>query len=210
MARNPVTFSNGTLVQKAQVEIGGTTYDVEPAQYEGSTPLSANNINLLQTRLYDYVDEKTTNTVQVYKETVQPNSGYNSQMPINICWKRVGKIVTVDLSVTITKPSAGSVTMGGISSARYSINIPSWAVPSSNYNNIYYNNDENKILLGDIRKFMLNGYTNGSINTSGAYSILLVLYYNKTTGNIEYTGSYANADSDANRTIYASLSYIID
>lgn len=62
MARNPVTFINGTLVQKAQVEIDGTTYDVEPAQYDGTTPLSANNLNLLQTRLYDYVDEISTKT----------------------------------------------------------------------------------------------------------------------------------------------------
>lgn len=59
MARNPVTFSNGTLVQKAQVEIDGNIYEVEPAQYDGTTPLSASNLNLLQTRLYDYIDEQS-------------------------------------------------------------------------------------------------------------------------------------------------------
>lgn len=58
MARNPIVFNNGTLVSNAKVEIGGTIYDVEPAQYEGTTPLSANNLNQLQTNLYDYVDEK--------------------------------------------------------------------------------------------------------------------------------------------------------
>lgn len=58
MSRNPVTFSNGTLVQKAQVEVDGTTYEVEPAQFSGTTPLSASNLNLLQTRLYDYVDNE--------------------------------------------------------------------------------------------------------------------------------------------------------
>lgn len=75
MARNPVTFSNGTLVQKAQVEIDGTTYDVEPAQYDGTTPLSANNLNLLQTRLYDYVDENNTNKQnKVLHGTTVPSS----------------------------------------------------------------------------------------------------------------------------------------
>lgn len=61
MARNPVIFSNGTLRKKAQVEIDGTTYEVEPAQYDGTTPLSANNLNLLQTNLYDYIDEENLN-----------------------------------------------------------------------------------------------------------------------------------------------------
>ena len=58
MARNPVVFENGTLVQKANVEIDGAIYEVEPAQYEGNTPLSANNLNQLQENLYDYIDEK--------------------------------------------------------------------------------------------------------------------------------------------------------
>lgn len=57
MARNPVVFQNGTLVQKATVEIDGNVYEVEPAQYEGTTPLSANNLNRLQDNLYDYIDE---------------------------------------------------------------------------------------------------------------------------------------------------------
>ena len=56
MARNPIVFSNGTLVSNAKVNVEGTIYDVEPAQYEGTTPLSASNLNQLQTNLYDYVD----------------------------------------------------------------------------------------------------------------------------------------------------------
>ena len=71
MTRNPVTFSNGTLVQKAQVEIDGNIYEVEPAQFSGTTPLSANNLNLLQTRLYDYVDEKK---FEVLHGTTDPTS----------------------------------------------------------------------------------------------------------------------------------------
>lgn len=58
MARNPIVFQNGTLVSNAKVEVGGTVYDVTPAQYEGTTPLSANNLNQMQTNIYDYVDDE--------------------------------------------------------------------------------------------------------------------------------------------------------
>lgn len=71
MARNPVVFENGTLVQKATVEIDGNVYEVEPAQYEGTTPLSANNLNRLQNNLYDYIDEKK---VEVLHGTNVPSS----------------------------------------------------------------------------------------------------------------------------------------
>lgn len=43
-----INFENGTLISKAKVEVGGTIYDVEPAQYEGTTPLSAQNLNQIQ------------------------------------------------------------------------------------------------------------------------------------------------------------------
>ena len=66
MARNPIVFQNGTLVSNAKVEIDGTVYDVTPAQYEGTTPLSANNLNQLQTNIYDYVDEEIEGITDVY------------------------------------------------------------------------------------------------------------------------------------------------
>lgn len=73
MARNPIVFSNGTLVSNAKVNVGGTIYDVEPAQYEGSTPLSASNMNQLQTNLYDYVDSKV---IDEYSEST--TDGYSA------------------------------------------------------------------------------------------------------------------------------------
>lgn len=46
-------WQNGTLVSKAKVEIGGQIYDVEPEQYSGQTPLSAENLNAMQDALID-------------------------------------------------------------------------------------------------------------------------------------------------------------
>jgi len=83
MARNPITFQNGTLVANAKVEVGGTVYDVTPAQYEGSTPLSANNLNQLQTNLYDYTDEKNNELkgTIVYNNSSGVNNNINFTFP---------------------------------------------------------------------------------------------------------------------------------
>lgn len=48
-------FENGTLINKAKVIIDNTTYDVEPAEYEGTTPLSAETLNEMQDTLLQIV-----------------------------------------------------------------------------------------------------------------------------------------------------------
>ena len=53
-------WENGTLVSKAKVEIGGQIYDVEPEQYSGTTPLSAENLNQMQDGIYEDIDKKTS------------------------------------------------------------------------------------------------------------------------------------------------------
>lgn len=45
---NKINFQNGTLVSKAKVTINDTVYEVEPAEYEGTTPLNAENLNQMQ------------------------------------------------------------------------------------------------------------------------------------------------------------------
>ncbi len=80
MARNPVVFQNGTLVSNAKVEVDGTIYDVTSAEYEGSTPLSASNLNQLQTNLYDYIDEKIGNLKgDILWTNTNPTSDFASQ-----------------------------------------------------------------------------------------------------------------------------------
>ena len=43
-----INFQNGTLISRGKVEVDGKVYDVEPPQYEGTTPLSAEILNELQ------------------------------------------------------------------------------------------------------------------------------------------------------------------
>lgn len=50
-------WQNGTLVSKAKVEIDGKIYEVEPEQYSGQTPLSAENLNQMQDGIYEDIDK---------------------------------------------------------------------------------------------------------------------------------------------------------
>lgn len=65
---NKINFQNGTLVSKAKVTINGTVYEVEPAEYEGTTPLNAENLNQIQTNA-----ENAINTVQSNLNTTDQN-----------------------------------------------------------------------------------------------------------------------------------------
>ena len=53
-------WQNGTLVSKAKVEIDGNIYEVEPEQYTGTTPLTAENLNQMQDGIYEDIDKKTS------------------------------------------------------------------------------------------------------------------------------------------------------
>lgn len=53
-------WKNGTLIQNARVNVEGTMYDVEPAQFEGETPLSAENLNYMQDQIYEEIKKANT------------------------------------------------------------------------------------------------------------------------------------------------------
>ena len=48
MALEKFNWQNGSLIEPAKVNIEGVSYDVVEAQFEGETPLSASNLNLMQ------------------------------------------------------------------------------------------------------------------------------------------------------------------
>ena len=49
-------WQDGTLVSKAKVEVGGTIYEVDPEEYSGTTPLSANNLNAMEDDIYENIN----------------------------------------------------------------------------------------------------------------------------------------------------------
>lgn len=65
-------FKNGTLVSKAKVTINGTIHEVEPEEYEGETPLSAEVLNEMQDNIEESINGKrilVTTTSEVTQNT---------------------------------------------------------------------------------------------------------------------------------------------
>lgn len=81
-----IKFENGTLVSNAKVEVGGIIYDVTPEQYEGTTPLSASNMNAIQDNAEEAIDEVTT---YKYKLTITADKESGEEIVIP-CYYKVG------------------------------------------------------------------------------------------------------------------------
>ena len=65
-------FKNGTLISKAKVTINGTIHEVEPEEYEGETPLSAEVLNEMQDNIEESINGKrilVTTTSEVTQNT---------------------------------------------------------------------------------------------------------------------------------------------
>lgn len=65
-------FKNGTLVSKAKVTINSTIYEVEPEEYEGETPLSAEVLNEMQGNIEESINGKrilATTTSEITQNT---------------------------------------------------------------------------------------------------------------------------------------------
>ena len=84
-----IKFENGTLVSNAKVEIGGTIYDVTPEQYEGTTPLSASNMNAIQDNAQEAISELEPHKYQL-TITEDKEAGEEIEIP---CYYKVGASV---------------------------------------------------------------------------------------------------------------------
>lgn len=71
---NKINFQNGTKVSDAKVTIDGTDYTVTPASYSGTTPVSASNLNQLQTYIEQAIADITlpVGVVQAYAGATAP------------------------------------------------------------------------------------------------------------------------------------------
>ena len=74
---NKIPFQDGTKVSNAKVTIDGTDYNVTPAQYTGTTPLTAYNLNLLQDRIEDAIDE-----INSYSTSEKQIGTWNNEKPL--------------------------------------------------------------------------------------------------------------------------------
>ena len=84
-----IKLETGTLVSNARVEIGGTIYDVTPEQYEGTTPLSASNMNEIQDNAEEAISELEPHKYQL---TITENKSAGEEIVIP-CKYKVGSDV---------------------------------------------------------------------------------------------------------------------
>ena len=80
-----IKFEDGTLVSNAKVEIGGTIYDVTPEQYEGTTPLSASNMNAIQDNAEEAIKEVAT-TLEQLTTDVENKHTYSTEEQVIGTW----------------------------------------------------------------------------------------------------------------------------
>ncbi|MCI8346633.1 MAG: hypothetical protein HFJ12_01620 [Bacilli bacterium] len=65
-------WENGSKIAEANVEINGNIYNVNPAQFEGKTPLSAQNLNAMQDGIYEdltTIKELSNENILDYEES---------------------------------------------------------------------------------------------------------------------------------------------
>ena len=70
-----MNFEDGQLVKQASVTINEIEYQVSPAEYSGSTPLSAFSLNKMQDNIEEAINiQRATVTLS---STVNANTNYN-------------------------------------------------------------------------------------------------------------------------------------
>lgn len=65
MTLKKIGWKNGTLVNKASVTINGIVYEVEPEQYSGETPLSAENLKKMEDNIENAINVVKTETLKL-------------------------------------------------------------------------------------------------------------------------------------------------
>ena len=72
---NKITFEDGTKTQEAYVTVGEQNYQVNPAVWQGTTPLKAQNLNKMQDNIEEAINiQRATVTLE---STVNANTNYN-------------------------------------------------------------------------------------------------------------------------------------
>lgn len=91
-----IGWQNGTLVSKAKVEIDGVIYEVEPEEYTGSTPLSAENLIKMENNIEYAINAVAPDTGWQDLTLAQDITAQSSAAVYKPQYRKIGKIVYVE------------------------------------------------------------------------------------------------------------------
>lgn len=141
-------WQNGTLVSKAKVEIDGKIYEVEPEQYSGQTPLSAENLNQMQDDFLNFI-------YPVGSIIYNANSNFNPNTEFGGTWEKIkGKMIIgyddTDDDFNTLKATGGNKT--------HTQTVEELAIHKHNF----ADGDSKRVLYWDAGLSSIGGLTSGS------------------------------------------------
>lgn len=122
MALDKFNWQNGSQVEPAKVEIEGVSYDVVDAQFEGETPLSASNLNLMQDTLLSNVKDNLEDESKIASCKAVKDIYSTDEVKTNKVWID-GKSIYRKTFTTTNLPSNATTTLGSISNLDTIIDI---------------------------------------------------------------------------------------
>ena len=163
-----IGWENGTLVSKAKANIGGTIYEVEPAQYSGKSPMSAENLKKMEDNAESAINEATEKNI-ITGEEFETNKFIDGKRVygkrIN-CGNLPGAQSEITVATGINFPEQEIVRIEGIATSK--------SKKAAILLNTYYNN------FLKVQLFFTNG--NLRINSEddrSTYVAYVTLYYTK-------------------------------
>ena len=89
MALDRIGWENGSLVEPAKVLADNT---IQPAQYEGKTPLSAANLKKMEDNTENFVNEQVGDLNSLNTTDKSSTVGAVNEIVANLEWKLVGSV----------------------------------------------------------------------------------------------------------------------
>lgn len=188
-----INFQNGTLVSKAKVTVGGTVYEVEPEEYEGETPLSAEILNEMQDNI-----ENAINTVQsnlnTTNQSIENLTTYSASEEIKTGEKWIDGKPFYRRTFSVTLPSRSNYELDisnlNIEKAFFDCNHSYFHdrtneryYPISVANVSVEATDRNAVASVQATMYFNNQYTKLIVEGGGAFtwSVMITITYTKTT-----------------------------
>ena len=189
-----IGWENGTLVSKAKVEIGGTIYEVEPEEYSGATPLSAENLIQMETNTENAINEVDTK----YSKHIITAKGSSSEMATTSSENKLIMATATTIGNKLTLTNDGGIKIGaGVTKVAISASTTYTGGDASQHVLLIYKNS--KANENRLARVLFNSSSNIQTTISIPYQIVSVS---------ENDILYLFASSSVNKYVSGPMTYM--